>query len=150
MRRKLIFLITIILAALFISTLMHAQIRTGNIAGTVKDDTGAILPGATVELQGEKLLGGARSVTTDNRGKFRFPNLMPGDYEITVSLEGFQTIQRGNLHVIVAGTVTVDIILKLSAVEETITVTAESPLVDIKKSGFYTYIESKISLAPTE
>jgi len=143
-RRKLIFLITIILAALFISTLMHAQIRTGNIAGTVKDDTGAILPGATVELQGEKLLGGARSVTTDNRGKFRFPNLMPGDYEITVSLEGFQTIKRGNLHVIVAGTVTVDIILKLSAVEETITVTAESPLVDIKKSGFSTSIESKL------
>jgi hypothetical protein len=144
MRRETIYLVTITAAILFLSCICFAQIRTGTIRGIVKDETGAVLPGSTVELTGEKLLGGVRSVATDSSGRFRFPDLLPGTYEITVSMEGFQTIIRGDLIVNVAGTVTVDITLQMSAIEETITVTAESPVVDVTDSGFSTTISSEL------
>ncbi len=144
MRRQIIFLLTITLAGLLLSSICMAQIRTGTIAGVVKDETGALLPGATIELSGEKLLGGVRTVATNERGRFRFPDLLAGTYEIIVSLEGFQTIKRGALQVHVARTVTVDITLQMSVLEETITVTAESPVVDVTDSGFSTTISSKL------
>ncbi len=122
----------------------YAQIRTGTIAGTVTDTEGEVLPGATVELSGEKLLGGTHSIITNEKGKFRFPNLMPGEYEITITLEGFQTTKRSKLRVNVASTITVDVILELATLEESITVSAESPVVDVKKSVISTNIDSEL------
>src|SRR4030042_7057403 len=97
MKRTTMAMVAIFAAFLLMSSVSYAQIRTGSIMGTVKDAKGEILPGVTVELSGEKLLGGLRSTITNEKGKFRFPNVMPGEYEITVALEGFQTAKFGEL-----------------------------------------------------
>jgi len=144
LRKKMLGIILLFISLLFLAKTSEAQIRTGTITGTVKDETGELLPGATVELSGEKLLGGIRSAITDEKGKFRFPNLMPGEYELKISLEGFQPAKIKALRLSVAETVTVDVTLKLFALEEKIEVTAEAPIVDIKQSGFTTTIDSKL------
>ena len=144
MRRKIISTVAISTVLLLMGSMSYAQIRTGTITGIVTDSTGEILPGATVGLSGKKLMGGVRSIITNEKGKFRFPNLMPGEYEITVTLAGFQTTKRSKLRVNIAGTITVDVILKLATLEETITVSAESPIVDVRKSVISTNIDSEL------
>ncbi len=144
MRRTIISMLAISTALLLMGSMSYAQIRTGSIVGTVTDTTGEILPGATVELSGEKLLGGVRSIITNEKGKFRFPNLMPGEYEVTVTLEGFQTAKISELRVNIAGTVTVDVILNLATLEESVTVLAEKPIVDVTKSVISTNIDSEL------
>ncbi len=129
---------------LLMGSMSYAQIRTGTITGTVTDSEGEILPGATVGLSGEKLLGGVRSIITNEKGKFRFPNLMPGEYEVTTTMDGFQTTKRTKLRVNVAGTITVDVILEVATLEETITVSAKSPVVDVRKSVVSTNIDSEL------
>ena len=144
MRRTIISMLAISTALLLMGSMSYAQIRTGSIVGTVTDTTGEILPGATAELSGEKLLGGVRSIITNEKGKFRFPNLMPGEYEVTVTLEGFQTAKISELRVNIAGTVTVDVILNLATLEESVTVLAEKPIVDVTKSVISTNITSEL------
>jgi len=144
MRRTIISMVAISAVLLLMGSMSYAQIRTGTITGTVTDTEGEILPGATVGLSGEKLLGGVRSIITNEKGKFRFPNLMPGEYELTVTLDGFQTTKRTKLRVNIAGTVTMDITLNLATLEESVTVTAESPIVDVRKSVVSTNIDSEL------
>ena len=144
MRKTTIGMVAIFAAFLLMSSMSYAQIRAGSIVGTVTDAEREILPGATVELSGEKLMGVMRSVVTNEKGKFRFPNLMPGEYEITVTMQGFQTAKRTELKVIAGGTVTVDVSLKLATLEESITVSAEAPVVDVSKSVISTNITSDL------
>jgi len=144
MRRTIVSMIAIFTVLLLMGSMSYAQIRTGSIRGTVTDTEGEILPGATVELVGEKLMGGTRSILTNDEGKFRFPNLMPGEYEVTITLEGFQTAKMTKLRVKIAGTVTVDVILNLASLEESVTVSAETPVVDVQKSVVSTNIGSEL------
>ncbi|MBN1545030.1 MAG: TonB-dependent receptor [Syntrophaceae bacterium] len=144
MRRTIISIASIFMAFLLIGSMGYTQTRTGSIRGTVTDTEGEFLPGATVELSGEKLMGGGRSIITNEEGKFRFPNLLPGVYEVTVSMEGFQTAKRTGLKVNIGGTTTVDVVLNLASLEETITVSAETPLVDVQKSVVSTNIGSEL------
>jgi hypothetical protein len=144
MRKTILSMAIVFTVLLSAGSSSYAQIRTGTITGTVTDTSGEVLPGATVELTGEKLLGGARSYLTNDRGKFRFPNLMPGEYEITISLEGFQSAKRTELRVNIAGTVTVDVTLEQATLDESITVTAVSPVVDVQKSVISTNIDSEL------
>jgi len=143
MRRTIMPTVAIFGAFLLLVSMSYAQIRTGTIEGTVKDAKGEILPGATVGLSGEKLMGG-RSVITNEKGKFRFPNLMPGQYEVTVALEGFKTFRISELRVTAGGTVTVDAMLEQATLEESVTVSAESPAVDVKKSAVSTNFTSDL------
>jgi len=129
---------------LLLGSMSCAQIRTGNITGTVTDAEREILPGATVGLSGEKLLGGLRSSITNEKGKFRFPNVMPGEYEVTVALEGFQTAKISELRVNAGGTVTVDVILEQATLKESVTVSAVPPAVDVQKSTLSTNISSEL------
>jgi len=144
MRKIAASFLAVSMALLFIVSMSYAQTRTGSIRGTVKDSEGQALPGATITLSGEKLMGGTRSIIADEQGKFRFPSLMPGIYEITVSLEGFQAVKRTNLKVNIGGTVTVDVVLKQATLEEAITVSAEAPAVDVTKSEISTNIGSDL------
>jgi hypothetical protein len=111
-----------------------SQERTGNIYGTVVDEDGNPLPGVTITLTGR--LTGEMSAITTERGIFRFPSLAPAkDYSIKMELEGFKTkIEQG---IIVAVGRNTDLILKmeLGALEEEVTVTAVSPVVDVKKTS---------------
>ncbi len=109
-----------------------AQISTGNIYGTVLDESGAALPGASIAITGATI--GARSTTSGPQGDFRFLGVDHGNYKLTVTLTGFSTVTR---EVIVTTGVNVNLsfAMKVASVEETITVNAETPVVDIKKQG---------------
>jgi Carboxypeptidase regulatory-like domain/TonB-dependent Receptor Plug Domain len=109
----------------------YAQIATGNVYGNVTDQSGAVLPGAAVALASDF---GNRSTTSGSQGDFRFLNLDAGRYKITVSLAGFTTVNR-EVTVVTGENVNVGFGLKVATVEETLTVTAEAPLVDPKKRG---------------
>lgn len=108
----------------------YAQVSPG-LYGTVTDDSAAPMPGATVTLTSEV---GTRTTSTGTRGEFRFLNLDTGVYTVTVNLAGFTTVKR-QLSIRSGENVTVDFGLKVAQLEETITVTAETPLVDPKKRG---------------
>ena len=120
------------------STSAFGQVITGTILGTVSDDQGLVLPGATVSVSSEQLPGGPRSAVTNASGQYRFPNLPPGDYTLTVELSGFGTYIEEGMQVLVGGTVERAVSLGLATVAETVTVTGESPVVDTRKSGVST------------
>src|SRR5262245_10920552 len=109
-----------------------AQFATGNIYGNVTDESGAVLPGATISLTGATI--GARSTTAGSQGDFRFLNLDPGSYKLSVALTGFTTVNR-EVKVVTGTNVNLTFGLKVATVEETVTVTAETPVVDTKKTG---------------
>lgn len=106
-----------------------AQQTTGNIRGTVTDESGAVLPGVTVTLRGRGVPGAPTTVTNE-QGVFRFPNLPPGAYEISAELPGFATVTQTNIPVSLGGTADIPVQMKVSTQQETITVTAEAPVVD--------------------
>ena len=121
----------------------YAQVAaTGNVYGTVTDESGAVLPGATATLSGTL---GSRTTTTGSNGEFRFLNVDHGTHKLTVALTGFSTVNR-ELTVAANTNVNVAFTLKVASVEETITVQSETPIVDTKRTGTATTI-SKEELA---
>jgi carboxypeptidase family protein len=107
----------------------------GTVAGTVKDASGGVLPGVTVEASSPALIEKVRTAITDGSGQYQIVNLPPGTYTITFSLTGFSTVKREGLEVRTNFTSNVDGELRVGAVQETITVTGESPIVDIQSSA---------------
>jgi len=123
-----------------------AQISTGGIYGKVTDEQSAVLPGATVTLTGANT--GARSTTSGPGGEFRFIGLDPGTYTVAVALPGFATTQRT---VIVSAGVSVDVnfTAKVAGVAETVTVDAETPVIDTKKMGTGTTVsQQELTMIP--
>jgi hypothetical protein len=108
-----------------------AQTASGNVYGKVVDQSGAVLPGASVTISGE---AGSRSSVTGADGTFRFLNLDPNDYTVTVNLSGFGSANR-RITVQTGLSATLDIAMKVGGQSETVEVTAESALVDVKKRG---------------
>jgi hypothetical protein len=102
----------------------------GAIAGQVKDASGAVLPGVTVEVASPVLIEKTRSAVTDGTGQFSIVDLRPGAYTVTFTLTGFNTVKREGVELTGSFTATVNAEMKVGAVEETITVTGETPLVD--------------------
>ena len=109
-----------------------AQTPSGTISGRVLDATGLSLPGVTVTLQGADI---TQTFTTDGEGHYRFLELAPGTYKVTAALQGFATLVRENVVLDLGKTVNVPVAMQISAVTETITVTAPSPMVDAKQTG---------------
>jgi hypothetical protein len=109
-----------------------AQLSTGNVYGLVNDEQGGALPGANVSLSGATI--GSRSTTADSAGNFRFLNLDPGTYKISVALAGFATVNR-DVIVNTGASVNLAFGMKVATMEETITVDAETPVIDTKKQG---------------
>src|SRR5437867_1867288 len=107
-----------------------ASAQTSTIAGTVKDTTGALLPGVTVEVSSPALIEKVRSVTTDGSGQYKIVSLRPGIYLVTFTLPGFITVRREDIELTSDFTAQVSAEMKVGAVSETITVTGESPVVD--------------------
>ena len=102
------------------------------ITGTVRDTSGAVLPGVTVEASSPALIEKVRSATTDGNGQYRIVDLRAGDYTVTYSLPGFTTVVRAGVMLEGAFTATINIDMRVGALEETITVTGESPIVDVQ------------------
>lgn len=135
---------TLLLVLFFLTSgLSYGQRLTGKIIGTVTDDEGMPLPGVAVEISSPALMGGVHSQMTSEKGSYRFLNLPPGTYKSVFSLDGFQTLVRENIRVSVDTTVTENIVLMPVTLEETITVTAESPVVDVTKSGLSTTFDKE-------
>jgi len=146
MRRAIPRLVALLLLSgcLLVGTVSEAQILTGSLRGTITDATGAVLPGVTVELTGPALIGGPKVVTTDARGQYRFPGLAPGVYVISASLSGFQTVRREGIRVEVGSQFDVDIPLGVGKMEESVTVTGASPLVDTSRSAMTTTVAAEL------
>jgi hypothetical protein len=105
------------------------------LAGVVKDSSGAVLPGVTVEATSSVLLEKARSAVTDATGLYRIPDLPPGKYGVTFTLTGFATVKREDVEVTGGGVVSINADMKVGSVSETITVTGETPVVDVQTSA---------------
>jgi hypothetical protein len=128
MRRAVFCFGIVCTAALFAPAMASAQVA---IAGVVKDGTGAVLPGVTVEASSPALIEKSRTVVSDAAGQYKIVDLLPGVYEVSFTLPGFKTVRRGGI--ILEGTFTAQVNgdLQVGAVEETVTVTAVSPAVDV-------------------
>src|SRR6476660_245621 len=107
-----------------------AQADSGNIAGVVRDTSGAVMPGVTVEAASPALIEKVRSVISDSQGLYRIVDLRPGTYTVTFALPGFSTVKREGISLTTGFTANVNADLKVGALEETVTVTGESPVVD--------------------
>ena len=123
-----------ILLLLALARPVLAQETRGSIEGVVKDSSGAILPGATVEARSPALVG-VQSTVSDAAGAYRFPALPPGRYEITSILQGFMTTKRENIALEVGQILKVDVALTVGGLQENVQVTAESPLIDVKQNA---------------
>ncbi len=125
--------------ALFLSftvlTVAFGQVPTGEIRGMAKDATGAVLPGVTVSATSPALIGGARTAITGPRGGYRLVTLNTGIYEVKFELEGFKTVIRQNIRVSLNITTTINVTMEIAPMAETITVTGESPVVDVKTAN---------------
>src|SRR6185295_7682907 len=102
------------------------------ITGVIKDASGAVLPGVTVEAASPVLIEKVRSVVSDETGQYRIVALPPGTYAVTFTLTGFSTVKREGIELTGTFVATVNVDLKVGALEETITVTGESPIVDVQ------------------
>ncbi|MFN7918048.1 MAG: carboxypeptidase regulatory-like domain-containing protein [Vicinamibacterales bacterium] len=102
--------------------------------GVVRDTSGAVLPGVTVEAASDALIEKARAVVTDGNGAYRLVDLRPGTYSLTFSLEGFSTVKRDGLELQSNFTMTVNTDLRVGALEETLTVTGQAPVVDVQST----------------
>src|SRR5687767_1665568 len=112
------------------------------IAGVVKDTSGAVLPGVTVEASSPALIEKVRSVVTDDTGQFQIVNLVPGTYSVTFTLPGFNAVTRTGVELSGSFAAKIDADLRVGAVEETITVTGESPIVDVQNTRRQRVIDS--------
>ncbi len=105
-----------------------------SIAGVVKDSSGAVIPGVTVEAASPALIEKVRSVTTDTSGQYRIIDLRPGTYTVTFSLAGFSAVKREGIELTGSFTATVNADMRVGAVAETITVTGATPVVDVQST----------------
>jgi len=123
--------------AVLASTLLIPSIAVaqGSLAGLVTDTSGAVLPGVTVEAASPALIEKVRSVVTDGTGQYQIVNLPPGAYTVTFTLAGFNTFRREGVELTGNFTATVNADLRVGALEETITVTGESPIVDVQNTA---------------
>lgn len=104
--------------------------QAAEIGGVARDTTGAVLPGVTVEAASPALIEKVRSAVTDGDGQYSIPNLRPGTYTVTFTLTGFSTVRRQEVVLTAGFTATINAELRVGSLEETITVTGASPLVD--------------------
>ena len=105
-----------------------------SITGVVKDTSGAVLPGVTVEAASPALLEKVRTAVTDGNGQYRITELRPGTYTVTFALTGFNTVKREGIELTGSFTATVDGDLRVGAIEETLVVSGEAPIVDVQSS----------------
>jgi hypothetical protein len=119
-----------ILLALLVLGPTVARAQTASIAGVVKDTTGGVMPGVSVEAASPALIEKVRSATTDSSGQYKIIDLQPGTYTVTFVLPGFNTVKREGIVLTSDFTAAVNAELRVGEVAETVTVTGESPLID--------------------
>src|SRR5438132_6039168 len=119
----------ILTAAVLLPSLAFAQ---GTLTGTVRDQSGAVLPGVTVEASSPALIEKVRTAVTDGAGQYRITGLNPGTYSLTFMLAGFNVVRREGVELGGTATLTIPIDMRVGALAEAITVTGETPVVDVQ------------------
>src|SRR5262245_6862539 len=114
--------------------LPEAALSQVPLAVTVRDPSGAVLPGVTIAASSPALIERVRTATTDAAGQYRIESLQPGTYTVTFTLSGFATLKRDDVIVSGTGVVKIDAEMRVGEIAETVTVTAESPVVDVKST----------------
>src|SRR5258706_7223337 len=115
-----------------VSLLPSTAFAQAAITGVVKDASGGVLPGVTVEAASPALIEKVRTVVTDDPGQYRIVDLRPGTYAVTFTMPGFSSVKREGIELTGTFVATVNADLKVGALEETITVTGETPVVDVQ------------------
>jgi hypothetical protein len=114
------------------------------IAGTVRDTSGAILPGVTVEASSPALIEKVRTAVSDSTGQYRIEDLRPGTYTVNFTLTGFSAFRREGVELTGSFTATINAEMKVGALEETVTVTGESPIVDVQSARRQTVLSNDV------
>ena len=122
----------VVLAMLSLPTTAFGQ---ASIAGTVRDASGGVLPGVTVEASSPALIEKVRTAVTDGSGQYRVVDLRPGTYTVRFTLPGFSTVERPGIELSGTFTAQVNVALNVGAVEETVTVSGEAPIVDLQSAS---------------
>src|ERR1017187_6169800 len=117
-----------------LSSFAMAQTSTARISGTVTDESGGVLPAVQVTVRNSET-GVQRNYSTDERGRYVAPELVPGRYEVTATMTGFETMVRTGITLTVGQEAAINLSLKVGAVTEQISVTGEAPLVDTSSSS---------------
>ena len=123
-----------VLLSVFLVSSAWAQTAGSSIAGVVKDSSGAVLPGVTVEAASPALIEKVRTAVTDGEGRYNITDLRPGTYSVTFTLTGFNTYKRDGIELGANFVATVNGELRVGTVEETITVSGQAPVVDVQSS----------------
>src|SRR5215216_2934234 len=121
-----------------------AAFAQSSITGVVRDTSGAVLPGVTVEAASDVLIEKSRVAVTDGNGLYRIVDLRPGVYTVTFTLPGFSTYRREKLELPAEFVATVDADMRVGTLEETITVTGESPIVDVQSAKRQQNMDSEL------
>jgi hypothetical protein len=129
--RACVKIVTLLVWLVVVPTAAFAQ---AVIAGTVKDPSGGVLPGVVVEATSPALIEKVRAAVTDGTGQYRIEDLRPGAYIVTFTLQGFSTFRREGVELSGSFTATINADLKVGALAETITVTGETPVVDVQSA----------------
>ena len=112
-------------------SLAHAQ---SSITGTIRDVSGAVLPGVTVEAASPVLIEKVRTAVSDGTGRLSPHRAPPGTYSLTFTLPGFTTVKRDGVEITGAGVITINADMRVGDLQETITVTGETPIVDVQST----------------
>ena len=131
----------VIVSCLLVPALAAAQ---ATITGVVRDASGGVLPGVTVEVASPALIEKVRVATTDGGGRYRIIDLRPGTYAVTFTLTGFSTVRRADIQLTGTFVASVDSEMRVGAIEETITVTGESPIVDVQSVRRQTTVDGDV------
>ena len=134
-------LVVFAVVALLLPSAAFAQ---GTLAGVVKDSSGAVLPGVTVETASSALIEKVRTATTDSTGQYQIVDLRPGTYSLTFTLSGFRPVRREGVVVSGAGVITINADLSVGGVTETVIVQSETPVVDVQSTRRQAVLESKV------
>ena len=146
MRRMILGALVLLLTA---ATVRAAQEQTGVLQGRAVDSSGAMLPGVTVTVSGPTILGGVRSATTSDQGTYRIPAIPIGLYTVSFELSGFQTAVYKDIRVQAGATFSVDAQLGVGAVQETVTVSGASPIIDTAATNVsFTYTKELMNTIP--
>ncbi len=134
----------LLLVLVCLAIVPSAAFAQASIAGVVKDTSGAVLPGVTVEASSPVLIERSRTAVTDTSGLYRIVDLRPGTYLVTFTLGGFTTFKRDGVELTGSFTATINADLRVGAISETITVSAESPVVDVQTAKRETVLRGEV------
>ncbi len=145
--RRIIYALIAFASVVLVPATVFAQ---GSITGVVRDSSGAVLPGVTVEAESPAIIERVRSAVTDGTGQYRITELRPGTYSVTFTLTGFNTVKREGVQISGAFNASIDAEMRVGALEETITVTGETPIVDVQSTTRQRVMDQEaISTLPT-